>query len=107
MGDPTVRIAVLSRNTTDFLEPYVNNRDGKQWLDIWNKDVAEQIMLRSVSVRKSRLGEDAEQYVHLFGAKLLSGTWIYYGEEHGCELQNGKKIIIDEELGLLIKEKGA
>lgn len=105
LGEPSVRIALLSEEDYRCLEPNLQIHNGITTAEVWRKEVAERVMRQSVSVQIRRLGPELSRLWYIHGDKLLSGTWIFPMKDGCRQLENGKKISIDPELGLLI-EKG-
>lgn len=104
LGEPTIRLALLSEKEYRRLEPFLHTQNGKIVADVRQKSIAEMVMRQTVSVRISRLGKELSNLWYIYGDKLLSGLWIMPLEDGKHCLENGKLIQMDQELGLLIKE---
>ena len=116
LGEPTTRIALLEPPLFEKLQPYLKTKNGEVWAEVWNKEIAEQVMLQSVSVTNRRLyttknkqKSESEIYKsplwYINGGKLLAGTRIIRLEDGSAPLGDGKRIQSDPELGILIDER--
>ena len=104
LGEPTVRIALLSPEDMNCLQPFLNVKNGQTAAAVWDRGIAERVMKQSVSVRISRLGK-LSNFWDIKGAMLLSGIRIVPTDEYGeARLDNGMILRFDPELGLIIKE---
>lgn len=104
LGEPAARIALLSPAEMATLQPFVKTQGEYKVASVWDREVAEQVMRRSVSVKISRLGKLPDAW-SIKGAMLLSGIRIVPTDEKGqAHLENGKILCFDPELGLIIKE---
>lgn len=103
LGEPTVRLALLDEEEMKALEPFVLDKGGIRIAAVRNREVAERVMKRSLSVRASRLG-NLSGLSDIKGDMLLSGTRILPLREGRCPLPGGKTLRLDEKLGLLIEE---
>ena len=104
LGEPAARIALLSPAEMATLQPFVKKQGEYKVASVWDREVAEQVMRQSVSVRISRLGKLPDAW-SIKGAMLLSGIRIVPTDEKGqAHLENGKILCFDPELGLIIKE---
>lgn len=104
LGEPSVRIALLTQEELELLRPYIREQNGQQVAAVWKHDVAETVMRQSVSVRISRLGCSKSGLSYIKGDSLLAGTWIFPVEDGACRLPNGKTLRYDSDLGFLIEE---
>ena len=104
LGEPSVRIALLSPDEMEMLRPFVHTKNGQQIASVRDHIVAETVMRQSVSVRISRLGNIKSGLLDIKGDSLLAGTRIFPTENGYCRLPNGKNLHYDPELGLLIEE---
>ena len=104
LGEPSVRIALLTQEELELLRPYIREKNGQQVAAVWKHDVAETVMRQSVSVRISRLGCSKSGLSYIKGDSLLAGTWIFPVEDGACRLPNGKILRFDSDLGFLIEE---
>ena len=105
LGEPTVRIAILSQKDSKDIERFLKRMNGMECAAVWDKEVAEMVLKNSVSVRISRLGGISSVEQGIKGTMLLSGVWIFYEEEGGGCTIGDVTVYFDNELGLLI-EKG-
>ena len=104
LGEPSVRIALLSSEEMTSLQPFMKARGECRVASVWDRNIAEQVMRQSVSVRISSLGRLPDDW-SIKGAMLLSGIRIVSTDEKGqAHLENGKILRFDPELGLIIKE---
>ena len=104
LGEPTVRIALLSPEEMTNLTPFIQTRNGQRIASVWDRRVAEQVMKRSVSVRLSRLGSDLSGLSDIKGSMLLSGLRILPVENGVYRTNESRTICFDPELGLIIEE---
>ena len=104
LGEPSVRIALLTQEELELLRPYIREKNGQLVAAVWKHDVAETVMRQSVSVRISRLGSSKSGLSYIKGDSLLAGTWIFPAENESCRLPNGKTLRFDSDLGFLIEE---
>ena len=102
LSEPSARVALLPEDAYQCLEPYLRVENGITKAEIWRQDLAEMVMKQTISVRISRFGKGLSPLWYTHGDKLLSGTWILPMKDGCCQLENGKKIVVDQELGLLI-----
>ncbi len=103
LGEPTVRLALLGEEEMKALEPFIRVKDGKPSAAVGSRAVAEQVMKRSLSVRVSRLGS-LSGLSDIKGDRLISGVRILPLNNGRCPLPNGKTLLLDRELGLLIED---
>ncbi len=103
LGEPTVRLALLSEEEMKALEPLIRDKGGNPSAAVGSREVAEQVMKRSLSVRVSRLGS-LSGLSDIKGDMLISGVRILPLSNGRCLLPNGKTLLLDRELGLLIKD---
>ena len=103
LGEPTVRLALLSEEDMKALAPFLRDKNGKQHAVVRSRAVAEQVMKRSLSVRVGRLGS-LSGLSDIRGDMLLSGVRILPLNNGSCSLPNGKTLRLDRELGLLIED---
>ncbi len=103
LGEPAVRLALLNEEEMTALEPFVLDKGGVRSAAVRDREIAERVMKRSLSVRASRLGK-LSGLSDIKGDMLLSGTRILPLREGSCPLPGGKTLRLDEELGLLIEE---
>ena len=104
LGEPSVRIALLSSEEMTSLQPFMKARGECRVASVWDRNIAEQVMRQSVSVRISSLGRLPDDW-SIKGAMLLSGIRIVSTDEKGqAHLENGIILRFDPELGLIIKE---
>ena len=115
LGEPTTRIALLGPQLYERIQPYLKTKNGEVWAEVWNKEIAEQVMLQSVSVttrrlypskkvQKSRPDSNKSALWYINGGKLLAGTRIIRLENGSAPIGDGKQIRNDPELGIQIKE---
>ena len=104
LGEPSLRLALLPPEEMERLRPFLKTKNGRTLACVWDRDFAERVMKRSVSVRIGRLGK-LSVLSDIKGDMLLSGTRILPTDRNGeaC-LSNGKILRFDQELGLIIKE---
>ena len=102
LSEPTARVALLPEDAYQCLKPYLRVDNGITRAEIWRKDLAEMVMKQTISVRISRFGNGLSPLWYTHGDKLLSGIWILPMKDGCCQLENGKRIVVDQELGLLI-----
>ncbi len=103
LGEPTVRLALLSMEEMKALEPFIRDKGGKPYAAVRSRAVAEQVMKRSLSVRVGRLGS-LSGLSDIKGDMLISGVRILLLNNGSCSLPNGKTLRLDRELGLLIED---
>lgn len=103
LGETTIRLALLEPELYDRLRPFLKTREDRTYAEVWNCDLAKQVMLHTVSVRISRLGGMESYFSDIIGAKLLAGTRICLLENGKCVLDSGKVIYYDQKLGVQIK----
>ena len=104
LSEPSVRLALLEAPLYNKLTPYLTEKNDGICAEIWNNDLAKEVLLQSVSVKKSRLKPEKSHESYIKGAKLLSGVWIVRITDGCCHLNNGLTLRNDPELGLIIKE---
>ena len=104
LGEPTIRLALLEPPLYEKLLPFCREKNGTLCAEIWDKTLAEEIMLQSVSVRNRRKGWKMSDFWDIKGDKLLSGTRIFLLTDGVCCLSNGAQIRNDPNLGIQIKE---
>ena len=104
LGEPTVRIALLSREELEQLLPFLKIVNGKRIAAVRERKAAERVLRQSVSVPIRRLGPNLSVLSYISGANLLSGLKILPAEDGICRMENGKTVYFDPELGLLIKD---
>lgn len=107
LGEPTVRIALLPPEDMERLQPFLKTEDGRKTAAVWDRNIAEMVMKRSVSARISTLRErnSKSDYDGVNGAMLLAGTKILQTDDCGeAHLKNGRVLRFDAELGLQIRE---
>ena len=104
LGEPTVRLALLPPRETERLRPFLRTENGRRVAAVGDRELAEDVMRWSVSVRISRLGGDLSGFSDIYGAKLLTGLRILPTEDGCCRTAKGKTIRFDPELGLLIED---
>lgn len=104
LGEPTVRIALLSEEEIALLQPYIKEKNGERIAAVWDRKTAERIIKQSVSVRISRIGSEKSGLLDIKGDILLSGMRIFPAIDGSCRMENGKILRFDPELGLLIEE---
>lgn len=104
LGEPSVRIALLSPEEMDKIQPFIHVKNGQPTASVWRHDLAEAVMRQTVSVRISRLGSSKSGLSDIKCDNLLAGTRIFPSESGSCRLPNGKCLRLDPELGLLIEE---
>ena len=104
LGEPTTRIALTESALFEKLRPFLKTVNGATRAAVWNKELAEQIMLRSVAVADRRLGKALPPASCVYGDKLLAGILIIRLDGGSAPLGDGKRIWDDPELGVLIKE---
>ena len=106
LGEPSVRIAMIDDGLFKKLEPCIcTNSNGEICAEVWSKSLAEEIMLKSFSIQSNRIGNVLPDGHAVRGAKLLSGVWILHTADRQYTFADGKRIINDPELGIII-EKG-
>lgn len=114
LGEPTTRIALLEAPLFEKLQPFLKMKNGEIRAEVWDRKLAEQVMLQSVSITTRRLAADKKtkktgqkpELSHLwdiYGDKLLAGTRIIRLENGSAPLGDGKRIMNDPELGILIE----
>ena len=90
LGEPTLRIALLSPEEMQHLQPFLKTKNGQTLACVKERTVAERVMKQSLSVRISKLGKLSD-FWDIKGAILLSGTTIIPTNEAGeAQLGNGK-----------------
>ena len=104
LGEPSVRIALLSPEEMDKIQPFIHIKNGRPTASVWRHDLAEAVMRQTVSVRISRLGSSKSGLSDIKCDNLLAGTRIFPIKDGSCRLPNGKCLRLDPELGLLIEE---
>ena len=104
LSEPSIRLALLEESLYKKIEPFLKERKDGIFVEIWQNDLAKEILLQSVSVKKSRLRPAKTDKSYIKGDKLLSGVWIVRITDGICRLENGLMIRNDPELGLIIKE---
>lgn len=103
LGEPTVRLALLSEAEMKALTPFLRDMNGKRYAAVRSRAVAEQVMKRCLTVRVGRLG-GLSGLSDIRGDMLLSGVRILPLNNGSCSLPNGKTLRLDRELGLLIED---
>lgn len=114
LGEPTTRIALLDSPLFEKLQPFLKMKNGEIRAEVWDRKLAEQVMLKSVSITTRRLAADKKmkkngqkpelsQLWDIFGDKLLAGIRIIRVENGSAALGDGKRIKNDPELGILIE----
>ena len=104
LGEPTVRIALLEPEQFQTLQPYIREKDSMLIAEVWDKNEAELVMLRSVSVRMSKFRRELSGLSYIEGSKLIAGTRVIEIENGSCSLGNGKRLCDDPELGIIVKD---
>lgn len=104
LGEPSVRIALIEPEDLRILESSLFTKGKKRYIKVRNRELAEMVMKKSVSVRTSRLGDCGDEPEFIYGDGLLSGLRIYPSENAVCRLNNGKVIYFDRNLGLIIED---
>ena len=104
LSEPSVRLALLEPPLFNKLTPFLIEKNDGIYAEIWSNDLAKEVLLQSVSVKKSRLKPEKSHELYIQGAKLLSGVWIVRITDGCCQLGNGLTLRNDPELGLIIKE---
>ena len=103
LGEPSVRIALLSGEQMAMVSPYIFTKNGENVVSVWNKEIAEVVMLESVSVRTNALKVSDGAIPGIRGDALLSGLRIIEAVDSRVRLDNGKTLYADAELGLLFE----
>ena len=104
LGEPTVRLALADDGLMERIRPYLKRENGRSVAGIWRGDLAKEVMLRSVSLRKNRIGPVESDDTYIKGDKLLSGVWIVPMQNGCCRFANGTVLTDDPALGIIIKE---
>ena len=104
LGEPSVRIALIEPEDLRILESSLFTKGKKRYIKVRNRELAEMVMKKSVSVRTSRLGDCGDEPEFIYGDGLLSGLRIYPSENAVCRLNNGKVIYFDRNMGLIIED---
>ncbi|MBE6998380.1 MAG: CRISPR-associated helicase Cas3' [Ruminococcaceae bacterium] len=104
LGEPTVRIALLTEEEMAQLYPFIQTKNGRQVANVWDRKTAELVMKRSVSVRIRRLDGNLSGLSDIQGAMLLSGLKILPLKDGVYRTEKGRIIRFDTALGLLIEE---
>lgn len=104
LGEPTVRIALLEPPLYEQLLAHSKEKNGIFCAEVCDRQMAEQVMLRSVSVRDRRKNYKLSVLWDMKGDKLISGTWIFKMVDGVCRLRNGAQIQNDPDLGIQIKD---
>ena len=107
LGEPSVRIAMLPETRYQQFRKRAQMSEERLTLSHVSKEEAREIWQASVSVQSKLLGQRAADVI--WGEKLLQGVEIYPGivEPGGklCyHLENGTRIIVDPELGVMFEE---
>ncbi|MCR4764219.1 MAG: CRISPR-associated helicase Cas3' [Lachnospiraceae bacterium] len=100
LGEPTVRIAFLSKEQMGKVAPFFCEKNGETIANVCNKKIAEAVMLESVSVRMNELKGPDGALPGIKGTSLLSGLRILGAVDGRVMLENGKTLHADPEFGL-------
>ena len=77
---------------------------GKRLALVRETALARAVLRQSVSVRKKQLAGFVSDERVLEGRRRLDWVWIYPAQAGAYTAPNGKQIIFDRELGVLIKD---
>ena len=103
LGEPSVRIALLSPELMSRVRPFISSKNEMRKASVLDHEVAELVMMQSVSVRvKEVIGPD-KNLPGIKGAALLMGMRLLETMDGYATLANGKRAHYDNELGLLIE----
>ena len=104
LSEPAVRIALLEAELYERVKQYaVREKDGL-YAPISEKELARAVLKQSVSIRKKRIQGYLSDLSVIEGRKLLSQIKIFPAEGGCYRAPDGKEIIFDHELGVLLKE---
>ena len=95
LGEPNVKLALLPHDL------FIQAVDEKVSLK-----TIEKVLMRSVNVAEKKVSflySCKDDSVVMKGTGLLNGVWMLEAESDICTLQNGHRIIMDNELGLMIE----
>ena len=104
LGEPSIRVALLEPALFEKLLPYSKEKNGALYAEVWQKHLAEAVMLQSVSLRDRRKNFKLSDLWDIKGDRLLSGTRIFKLVDGLCSLGNGAQILNDPDLGVQIRE---
>ena len=104
LGEPTVRIALLEQDLFEKVSRLAQIEHGKRLALVRETALARAVLRQSVSVRKKQLAGFVSDERVLEGRRRLDWVWIYPAQAGVYTAPNGKQIIFDRELGVLIKD---
>lgn len=104
LGEPTVRIALLEQDLFEKVSQLAQTEHGKRVAPVRETALARAVLRQSVSVRKKRLAGFVSDESMLEGRGRLDWVRIYPAQDGVYTAPDGKQIVFDRELGVLIKD---
>lgn len=104
LGEPSVRIALLEAELYARVRQCAAWESGTLCAPVRDKALARAVLKQSVSIRKKLLQAYPSDSSVIQGRKLLDMVRIYPAEGGCYTAPDGKQIVFDRELGVLLKD---